>query len=418
VSEIVMHPLLGAVFSKLNEINVTWCALRPHRLAQISSNGDVDLLVAPGDKGAAVTVLTELGFVRIPTWGRASHSFYLTYDAPTDAWVKIDMVSELAFGPLLQVKLDVETVCLQHRHQCGDLFVLAPDDAFWTLLLHCLLDKGSISEAHARQLSMLASYAQRESTLGQAVAEVCPPGWCPERLIDKAHKQDNDALLAVARELLARWVARQGIHARLRAQGNRVLRFFARMVLRPRHGLIASLITQTGDERGGLTSELNVSWPFPVSHYRAVGSGEDLGGRRTTHGPFAIRILARVSRERVRQLTDVAQGKLVILYGPTPYVTERPLLAELLRRTSQRLSGSTRVPPHVVIRILTIETMDRPVTREEGEEALTKQNVLRTLGAPPSKVLRIDPRRGPDYARREVTSFLWTTLARRFSHDH
>jgi hypothetical protein len=53
--------------------------------------GDVEVLVDRLSVPAIDEVLAGGGFVRMPVHGRGSHRFYVTYDADTDVWIKLDV---------------------------------------------------------------------------------------------------------------------------------------------------------------------------------------------------------------------------------------------------------------------------------------------------------------------------------------
>ena len=99
------HPPVATVFRALDEAGVRWCLLRgAEDLARPA--GDIDLLVAPQDVDSLARAIAPLGFARLPAWGFASHRFYLGYDPGTDVWLKLDVVTELAFGPWFSLRAE------------------------------------------------------------------------------------------------------------------------------------------------------------------------------------------------------------------------------------------------------------------------------------------------------------------------
>src|ERR671932_615140 len=48
-----------------------------------------------------------------------------------------DVVTELSYGPGYAIETRAAAGCLARRERVGELRLLAADDAFWTLLLHC-----------------------------------------------------------------------------------------------------------------------------------------------------------------------------------------------------------------------------------------------------------------------------------------
>src|SRR3954453_13899731 len=132
--ESAVHPLLLAVFVALDAVGVRWCVLRGE--AELAApTGDVDLLVANADLDRTRRALAALRFVELPAWGHGSHLFFLSYHRATDRWIELDVVTELAFGRHFALQTRAELSCLAQRRRVGPYYALAPDDAFWTLLL-------------------------------------------------------------------------------------------------------------------------------------------------------------------------------------------------------------------------------------------------------------------------------------------
>src|SRR5690349_16254220 len=94
-----MQELLGRVFENLNRGNIQYCLLRGYEeLDEIENDGDVDLLVQSTQIDQVNTILTQLDFVRLPAWGREPHQFFVAYDPANDRWLKLDLVTIVAFG--------------------------------------------------------------------------------------------------------------------------------------------------------------------------------------------------------------------------------------------------------------------------------------------------------------------------------
>ncbi|HEX2105283.1 MAG TPA: hypothetical protein VHF51_16645, partial [Solirubrobacteraceae bacterium] len=180
--------------------------------------GDVDLLVAPADGPRLAAAADRLGFARLPARRRGSHAFYLAYDPDGDLWLKLDVVTELAFGPKFELPSAAAADCLRRRHRASGVPVLARPDAFWALLLHRLLDRGRIGDA-ARELRRLAADPDcADSPLAREVDELGAPGCASAVLLDAARRGQWERLEALAPELAAAWArARRGAVRRRRA---------------------------------------------------------------------------------------------------------------------------------------------------------------------------------------------------------
>jgi len=408
----VLHPVLRVAFSELNRAGVTWCLMRPHSLADASSRGDVDLLVARGDQTRATAVLADVGFVMVPVWGRGSHSFHVLYDAATACWIVVDMVSDLAFGPLHEFPSGAEEDCLARRHRLGEAFVFASDDSFWTLLLHCLLDKGSISPVHAHELARLAGRAQLDSRLARTVTDVCPPGWDAGRLVEDVRIQDWDAVLRVAPQLSKGWMKREGWQARRRTLRNRFRRLVARALLRHRRSMSLVLLSREGVDASSLVSQLDDSWPFPVrSLCRGFkGDGGWVDGEASEGTRWRLSCLMTTPRLVVGVLLHMARGGLVVLDGNTC----EPLFgAPRPKAVGQRRCGGV-VARACLRRGLTI-LLYRGATPGDDDRSPGSPDGERRLSWLTPRAETIDASRGVAEVRREVVNLLWLSLSRRLS---
>jgi hypothetical protein len=179
------HPTLAALFRGLETEGIVWCLLRGEDELELPGQ-DVDLLVAGAQMPGLRRVAARLGFASVPAWGYGSHAFFVSYDASRDAWIKLDVVTELAFGPGYALATGAEAECLSRRRRVDGVWVLAEDDAFWALVLHRLLDKGSIGARDAARLPDLAGAATTDSTLARLVDSLCPPDWSAGRVVAAA----------------------------------------------------------------------------------------------------------------------------------------------------------------------------------------------------------------------------------------
>ena len=94
-----MQELLLHVFHTIEQANIRYCVLRGYEeLEEIETGGDVDLLVQADQLDRFRGVLARLEFVMLPVWGHAPHLFFVAYDQSTDRWLKLDVVTTVAFG--------------------------------------------------------------------------------------------------------------------------------------------------------------------------------------------------------------------------------------------------------------------------------------------------------------------------------
>jgi hypothetical protein len=188
-----------ALFSELDAENITWALLRDG-----GDSGDVDILVQASRFNDVRALFRRHGFDELPTVGRGSHWFFVGIDRHS-GWIKFDFVTELAFGRHFEFKTMAATECLARRRRRGSHYELDPDDAFWALLFHCILDKRVIVPDRGRRLQELALGATGEGPLAVVVTSLAPTPWTPERAIAAAVAGDTEALLGLGRILAQRW---------------------------------------------------------------------------------------------------------------------------------------------------------------------------------------------------------------------
>ena len=201
-----------AVFDGLDQAGVTWALLRG-RSTLGEPGGDVDLLVAAADLDSFEDVVFELGaFVlprlRVPTsWSRAVlrhswHRFYVVSGPPAGVSLKLDVVTRLVYNKQRKLASELEDGCLARRIQDGGVYVLDPTDHFWTVLLHCLLDKRHVAPHRAAELESVVTHVVRPSA-GEAFFDaLCPAGYSADEAVADVLDGDWDALAAAGGRIL------------------------------------------------------------------------------------------------------------------------------------------------------------------------------------------------------------------------
>jgi len=220
-----VHPAIATPLAAFDDAGVRWCLLRgAGELDRL--DGDVDLLVHPGDLRLVRCRLAHMGgFSELPAWGRRPHRFFVANVAFERARVKLDIVTELAFGRRQELKTGAGEAVLARRIRDGALARPAPADAFWTLLLHLLLDTGAPRPSRVEELSALCTpAAAAQSPLRTVVDAACPPGWDAGRIFGLAAAGRLDELLAVAPALSAGWPGTSRLAAVTRASLRSALR--------------------------------------------------------------------------------------------------------------------------------------------------------------------------------------------------
>lgn len=260
----VPHPALARALRALDDARVEWCLLRGE--AELDAPvGDVDLLVSPRDIARLAPVLAAAGYAGAPAWGHGSHRFFVAY--AEGAWIKLDVVTEVSFGPSQSLRTRAAPGCLARRRRVGVVNLLAPDDAFWCLLLHCLLDRGAVPPRHAERLLELAPAARSDGQLANEIRPYLPPpGWDSGRLVDHVRRQQWDPLALLGRRLHAGWRRGRPLAAARRRVGHRVLRklaFLAPLAGSGR-GRSVALLGLDGAGKSTLARSLRDSFYFPA----------------------------------------------------------------------------------------------------------------------------------------------------------
>jgi thymidylate kinase len=194
---------LETVLAAFDRAEVRWALLRGKVRGRVTGR-DVDLLIAGDDLGPAEDVIFAMGGVALPRARRPWHRFYLLRDPRTRERVVLDVVSELIYGAQLRIPSGLGAGCVDRRTRDGTGYVLDPTDMFWTVLLHCLLDKDHVAERRRAELADTVEKVKRPSP-GEAFFEgLCPQGWSADRAIEAVAAHDWDALAMLGRQLSPR----------------------------------------------------------------------------------------------------------------------------------------------------------------------------------------------------------------------
>jgi hypothetical protein len=413
-----MHPTLATLFRALDAQDVAWCLLRGEAdLAE--PEGDVDLLVASSHLPELGRVAGQLGFAAVPAWGYGSHAFFLRYDASSDRWIKLDVVTELAFGPNYALATGAEAECLNRRRRVDGIPVLTDDDAFWSLLLHRLLDKGGVGSRDAGRLSLLARTAGTDTMLARLVDSLCPPGWSADRIVASARAAEWARLAELGPGLTAAWRRRRRTDVCRRTVANTCRRWSGKAIrLVRRRGLTVALLAPDGAGKSTLTTALEGSFYFPV---RSIRMGLYQAGR-ARRSP-RVRGLG-LAGELCGQWARWAKGAYHERRGRLVLFDRYTYDALLPRRFPNRRVGGVRrwllghacPPPDLVV------MLDAPAEvlfERKGEKTVAlleeQRQAYRALLARPPRAVVVDASRDAEQVRSEVTAVIWREYVRRWN---
>ena len=319
----------------LDDRGITWCLLRGG--THTGGTGDVDLLVSPAAATSLPEVLASSGFVRLPSWGYGTHTFFVAR-GEADDWVKLDVVSELAFGRAFELPTDAAGGCLDRRHREGHVWVMHPEDAFWALLLHRLLDKGSLDEGSVARLRALRPWANGGGPLAAVVADVVPPPWSVESILEQVDGADvADLERRVAPALARAWALRAASEVARRRRSERAARVRAKVATAWRRaGLRVAVLGPDGAGKSTLIEGIRRSFPLPVRtiYLAPFPSGSGRSGWRLP-GLGLMRRLVQLWRAWIVGRVHVARGRLVLF-------DRHPVEARLANRRDGGLAGRAR----------------------------------------------------------------------------
>jgi thymidylate kinase len=408
------HALLAALFGALDRRAVRWCVLR--RTEELHAPaGDVDILVAADDLDRLRRVAEGLGFARMPARGYGSHAFFLAYDGPGDRWIKLDVVTELAFGPRFSLATGAEAQCLGRRARSGATAVLADEDGFWCLLLHRLLDKGTIGPGDATELQRLAVAPCAQSPLARVVDAVAPAGWTADRIVEAVRRGGFSELTKLAPALIAQWTRqrRADVGGR-RARGGVSWRIGK--LLRHRRGLMVALLGPDGAGKSTTATGIARSFFLPV-RVMYMGPGQAPSARPL---PPGLGLAARLSAQQARWLRARAhrlRGRLVLFdrYATDALLPARRPLGRL-GRLRRWLLGHGCPPPDLSVVLDAPGELLYARKGEHGAAALeTERRAYLALAARLGRSSVVDATRDADQVRRDVTATIWQAYRRRWS---
>ena len=398
----------------LDRAGIRWCLLRGAE-APDTRAGDVDLLVARDDAARLTGAIAPLGFARLPAWGYGSHRFHLRYDAATDRWLKLDVVTELAFGPWFSLPSQAAAHCLSRRRRRGSAVVLDDGDAFWCLLLHRLLDKGSVGAATAPLARLARAPGCAESPLAHEVERIAPCSCTPPLLLDAARRAAWTELEAPGPALAAAWRRRHRV-ASLRRRAIGRLKRSAGPFLRSRRGMTVALVGPDGAGKSSLAAALTRSFPLAV---RTVYMSPAMTPRRGP-SPRGARLALRIGAQLWRWCRAQAlrlRGRLV-LFDRYAYDALLPARWPLgpLGRLRRWLLGHACPAPQLIVVLDAPGELLHARTGEHGPVVLeAERRAYLRLAHGRARAIVVDATHEPDRVRRDVTGAIWAAYQSRWA---
>lgn len=409
-----MPTSLTTLLLALEQENINYCLLRDgDRLDQINQGGELDLLVDPHHLTQLTALVARLGFVRLPDLGYAPHHFFVAYDQANDCWLKLDAVTEVAFGqPLHILRTDLGRHCLERRLRHGETYVPAPESELVTLLLHCILDKGVITAARGERLQHLSQLITDVSYITTLLAEYWQPQMSWPQLAEEIRQGNWPRLLAERNAVRQRLQERDQLGVFYRRLSKRILRKVNSWLTarRPR-SLNVAVLAPDGAGKSTLVAGIQKNFYFPV---RTIYMGlyqKNSGG--------ANRLLAKVPGIAGRLLTQWQRyltGRLhqlrrrLVIFDRYTYDALLPSRQQASKTKLWRrwlLAYSCPAPDVVIFldapgELLYARKKEHSATLLEQQ----RQGYLALRSTVPQMVV-VDATRDPEEVRREVTALIW-----------
>ena len=314
-----IHPAIAKAFRALDGSGRPWVLLRGED-DLVRPTGDVDILVGDGRIQRLDALLAGVGFHRIVACGHGSHRFYFSYDSAEDLWLKLDIVSEVSFGPSQQWHTPLARGCLKRRIRNGLLWLPATTEQAWLQLLHIMLDKGGavrpermdtvrVAGALASTADVIAGYVDRQVGPGTAA-----------QLLKLVRSGSFDDFRDPARRMASALTRNAPLRTRLTAGRNRMLRLISPTLPgRFRRGIVVGVMGSQTAGKAALLHRLGETFPIP-------GRCVYLGMREPGHrGGWLKRIPGdRLGQKVIRQLPGAVaaryhyrRGRLVLVDRPS-----------------------------------------------------------------------------------------------------
>jgi hypothetical protein len=297
---------------------------------------EADLLVRPDHRLATEDLLARHGFARRPSWGRRPHRFHLRpvrlgTGGTTDLeWLKIDLVTDLAFGRWHELPTNTGARCLGHPDRVGP-HRLAPADELLAQLLHRVLDGKGLDEGSRARLRTLCAEVRGPGALAAwaTPADDRWPAWSD--VLAAVETEDWTAIERMTPSFERRLLAdRSGQVARRRLTNQLARRAVKGLTAVRGRGHVVALVGPDGT--GKTTLAAGVAHSLAIPTHVLYGGTYRSGTRRSRLPGVATSVVAgRLVATRVQLGWHRTRGRLVVLDrhpiearpGPQDLVTRR-----------------------------------------------------------------------------------------------
>ena len=395
----------------LTAATVRWCRLRER-----GATSEDDLLVDPADMSTARRALADAGWRERRHPGHGSHRAFHHFDPTTGRWSKLDVVTALDFGRWQEWSSGLAAGCLARSREDGGGRSLAEDDAFWTLLLHELLDRPGTAPRRIDRLRQLAAGAHDDGPPALAIGRWLPRGWTSASVIAAAEAGEPEALVRLGNALSRRLGRRPGAVAR-----RMVARFLRWLDHRDppfvRAGRTVAMLGPDGAGKSALVGLVGAGGPMPVrSVYLGLYGGSRARQRaRGLPGVGLARRLTAMWRGWLIGWWHARRGRLV-LFDRHPYDArlDDARTQSLAGRVRRAVLGHALPAPDAVIildapaDVLYERKPEHPLDRIE-----TQRRRYLALSAELAGARVVDASAPLDEVARTITAIAWSGVDQR-----
>ena len=310
-SHSAVHPTVAKAFHALDETGLPWVLLRGEDdLARPA--GDVDILVAEGMLPGLDELMNGIGLCRVRATGHGSHRFYFGYSDSGELWLKLDIVSDISFGPFQQWRTPLAPGCLEGRVRNGDLWMPAPADQAWLQLLHLALDKGEIQPQREGTALAAAAVASPRDRIAGYVDQRSGAGTAAQ-LLDLVSSRSFADASAMAARLRSVWTGGAPLRTQSLALANRAMRQFSPRL--PGRGLVVGVMAPDGAGKTTLLHGLRADFPIPTAYvYMGMwGAGPWDGWLHRVPGGRTAKKMYRVLKGGMAARYHRVRGRVVLM---------------------------------------------------------------------------------------------------------
>lgn len=375
--------------------------------------GDTDLLVFETDLPAARVALVAEGWVEERSWGLKPHHSFLGFDVQTCTWLKLDLITEPAFGRYSELRLPGVGGILARRRRAGAIWLPAASDAFWLLLLHALLDKEGVAEKYRPRLGDLAP-AALDATPGEGdpaafIDELRAEGWTSATIATAASRGEWTSLYQAGAAIRSAWADLGGIRGRATIAWRALARRAGwRIGLIPR-GLTVAILGPDGAGKSTLIAALDGA--FPVSTH-----GIYMGLYKRKLRLPGVGLVARTVLQRIRYWRGRyhrARGRVVLFDRYTfDALVQEHTAPSWKKRIHTWMLAHAAPPPDLVL------VLDLPGDAMHARKGERDPDTLERMRAGYRRIAErrrsetLDATAPPEQIARAATALIWSAVAR------